>query len=198
MTGRGGYDQRPTLFKFSIAYGHLKFLELLFELGKAHKVEERHLELAKERGKWSIHELLSSKKVGNEIVKTVEKEKDEIIRRQAIASAFQKSVNSLFKEKTAKRFMENLRIILCNLMKSRDPISDDLVLSVLTRKENRKHVFKAVCASLRDILQIPLNKKGFFWFEKYILKSRVYKSFSFSFFLFSLFYWFFLAIDVVR
>ncbi len=65
-----------------------------------------HLEYAKERGRWEIYELLMSKKMGNEAVRTVKIEKNKITRSSAIATSFRDAINS-----KAKDIMEKLRAI---------------------------------------------------------------------------------------
>ncbi len=146
----------------------------MLDIGVAPTITQEHLDMAKFRGEWNIHELLNMKKVGENAVRTVEKEKEEVTRRQAIAASLERSINSLYKTKVAKDFIGKLREVVCDSIRSKHPVSDHMLLTVWRNEKERPKVLKSLTKSCREILKIPINKKTFFWFQKYILKSGVF------------------------
>ncbi len=127
----------------------------------------------KNRVKWTVYELLLSKKLGDQAVKTVKREKEDITRRRAIASSFGKALKTVCEPEKAKQFRGTLASVLGELIKTKAPVSDEMLLSVWEDKECREGLWEVLSKACSETLQIPVKKTAFVWFEKYILQSGV-------------------------
>ncbi len=169
-----------TLFKYCIYQGHVKFLKRMFDYGLAPEVSDDHLSIAKQNGRFKAYELLMSKKVGDAALKTVEDAKERISRSEAVASAFEDTVSSVLGKK-ANDFLNRFSDVLCNLIKDKRPVSEDMLVITWRDPKRKNSLWNSLQKSSAGVLRLPVDKKQFVWFGRYVLPSGVSLIYSFSF-----------------